>query len=467
LIAARTDTHLWAEHYDRQIADVFAIQSEIAQQIADQLRAKISPEEKAAMTERPTADLQAYALYSEAKTIFGWGNWAGADKELARKVALLEKAIRRDSKFALAYCALAEAHDNLYWLTDDRKHLELAKNAADTALRLRPDLGQPHLELARYYYTAGNAGDFDHAYEELTIARRTLPNDSGALYIAGKIDRHRNRWSDSVAELQRASELDPNNPEPSFHLLQNYRLMRRYDLWKQLLQKNAGQRENAWDQLNLAQLKLDTGDPAGAQAVLAQIPQDFSPTANIWSLRFTVALYLRDYDAASRVIAATPAKFAEDNFGGQSPQSTADGWIARLRGDNEKAQAIFLEGRKRFDAKWRNEVKDQNYFVQAATFDAALGRKNEAIAEARQAVELLPIAKDSLLGPRVVANLAQVYASTGEKDRAIEQLEIVAKIPAGPTYGELKYDPDWGNLRGDPRFEKIVASLTPKDGDSK
>src|SRR4029077_493335 len=197
LIDARNDTHLWAEHYDRDVADVFAIQSEIAQQIADQLQAKLSPQEKAAIAERPTADPVAYAFYTQAKAIGDESDWEGADRSLNRKVELLEKATQRDPNFALAYCALAKAQCDLYSVIVAESlsgaHLELAKKAADAALRVRPDLGEAHLELARYYF---QAGDYDRARDELVIARRTLPNDSEALYIAARIDRRQSRWDD-------------------------------------------------------------------------------------------------------------------------------------------------------------------------------------------------------------------------------------------------------------------------------
>src|ERR1041384_5818365 len=157
LIDARNDTHLWAEHYDRDVAGVFAVQTEIAQQIADQLKVNLSPAEKAAIPERPTADLMAHAYYIKAKEIDVWSNWEGAEKSMAQKVGLLEKAIQRDPNFALAYCALAKTHVYLGDdEADDRKHLELAKNAAETPVQLRPDLAEAHLELARYYWV--NAG---------------------------------------------------------------------------------------------------------------------------------------------------------------------------------------------------------------------------------------------------------------------------------------------------------------------
>jgi TolB-like protein/thioredoxin-like negative regulator of GroEL len=466
LIDARTDTHLWAEHYDRDVSDVFAIQTEIAQQIADQLRSELSPAERAAIAERPTTDLVAYALYTKAKDLtwdVAWDDWEGAEKSLNRKVELLEKATQHDASFALAYCELAKAQCDLFLATGaelsdlSRTRLELAKKAADAALRVRPDLGEAHLELARYYFCAG---DFDRARDELTITRRKLPNNSEALYIAARIDRRQNRWDDSLANFQKASELDPRNTEVAFWCRDTYFEMRRYNELEQLLTKDAasGTLQGPWTQLWLAMIKLAKGDAVAAQALLAQVPFDFSPTAWIWEFRFTAALYLRDYDAANRVITATPMKWADQALRGQPPESWADGQVAVARGDKQKAQSIFLAARRRVDATWGTNIKDERYFVSIAGLDAGLGRKEEAIREAERAVDLRPIAKDSLQGPEIATSVALVYAWTGERDRALEQLEIVAKIPAGPSYGDLKFNPCWDSLRGDKRFDKIVAA---------
>jgi len=219
----------------------------------------------------------------------------------------------------------------------------------------------------------------------------------------------------------------------------------------------SGALQDPWTQLWLAELKLAEGDPVAAQALLAQVPLEFSPIEWIWKTRFDAALYLRDYDAANRVIAATPAKFAYVHDG-QPPESFADGRIALARGDKEKALSVFEAARKKWDATWGDNPKDQEYLRQAAVLDAGLGRKEDAIREALRAVELMPGAKSSLFGPRAVTNLALVYAWTGERDRALEQLETVATIPAGPTNGDLRFNPCWDSLRGDPRFDKIVAA---------
>jgi TolB-like protein/Flp pilus assembly protein TadD len=465
LIDARNDTHLWAEHYDRDFADIFALQNEIAQQIANQLQAKLSTAERAAIAERPTADPVAYAYYAKAKEIDIYSNWEDAENEKAakQKVELLEKATQRDPNFALAYCALAKAQLDQF---DKLENFELAKKSAETALRLRPDLAEGHLALARYYWLAPDSiigvdreAAYDRARDELAIVRRMLPNNAEALLIDATIGRRQNRWDASLANLQKASELDPSNGEVAFRLEQIYFEMRRYSELEQFIKKQAasggprtGPLEDPFKWLPMT--KLAQGDPVAAQSLLDQVPPEYDPGDLIWDIRIKTVLYLRDYDAANRVVAATPAKFADGNW--------AYGQIARARGDNQKAMAAFAAAREKMEAQQGDKPKDADYFAGVAKLDAGLGRKEEAIREARQAVELLPFAKDSLNGPVLVANLALVYAWTGEHDRALEQLEKVATLPGSwhdvVTYGDLLLNPCWDDLRGDPRFDKIVAA---------
>ena len=457
LIDARTDTHLWAEHYDRDVADVFAVQTEIAQQIADQLKANLSPAEKAAIVERPTSDLVAYAYYTKAKEIDTYGNWQSGENEKAaeQKVELLEKATQRDPNFALAYCALAKAQMDI-------EDFELAKRAAETALRLRPDLPEPHLALARYYWLAPDSiigGDreasYDRARDELAIVRRKLPNNAEALLIEAVIGRRQNRWDASLANLQKASELDPRNGEVAYRLEQIYFEMRRYSELEQFIKKQAasgGPRVGAIeDPFNwLALIKLAQGDPVAAKSLLEQLPAEYSPGEWIWDIRFKTALYLRDYDAANRVIAATPG-----------PAGWAEGLVARARGDKQKALAVFAAARKELETKSADKPEGVDVLVEISKLDAGLGRKKNAIHEAQRAVELLPIAKDAVNGPDNIANLALVYAWTGERDRALEQLEKIATVPTSPgspTYGDFLLNPCWDDLRGDKRFDKIVAA---------
>jgi tetratricopeptide (TPR) repeat protein len=393
-------------------------------------------------------------------------NWEGDEKNLNQKVELLEKAVQHDPKFALAYCELAKTQIDLSSFVGEpevQKHLELAKNAAEAALRVRPDLGEAHLELARYYFYAGVfTNDYDRAREELIIVRRKLPNNAEALVIEAMIGRHQNHWDTSLANLQRASELDPRNSDVAFRLGQIYFEMRRYSELQQFLTK-AGAR-GTFDKplVWLARIKLAQGDPVAAQSFLEQVPLDYSPGPWIWDIRFTAALYLRDYNAAIGVLAATPAKWAELAFG-EAGSHGVYAYLARLRGDKEKALATFTVARKKLEPKLADKPDDAPCLSEIAIFDAGVGRKEEAIREARRAVELQPIAKDAVNGPVRVTALALVYAWTGERDRALEQLEKVATVPAVlggsvPTYGDLRFNPCWDDLRSDPRFDKIVAA---------
>jgi tetratricopeptide (TPR) repeat protein len=207
-------------------------------------------------------------------------------------------------------------------------------------------------------------------------------------------------------------------------------------------------------------MKLAQGDPVAAQSLIEQVPLEYSPGEWIWDTRFKTVLYLRDYDAANRVIAATPANLADAAFDlVHGSANWAYGLVARARGDKQKALAAFAAAREKLEAKFGDKPDDAGYLSEVGALDAGLGRKEEAIREARRAVEMMPIATDSLNGPNNVANLALVYAWTGERDAALEQLEKVATLSGyGPTYGDLLLNPCWDDLRGDPRFDKIVAA---------
>jgi tetratricopeptide (TPR) repeat protein len=234
--------------------------------------------------------------------------------------------------------------------------------------------------------------------------------------------------------------------------------MRRYSDWEKLaLQAANGNTDDPWFKQHMADIKLAQGDPVAAQRLLDQIPLDFSPMPFIWDTRFRAALYLRDYDAANRVIAAVPAKWADFAFDG--PAEWAHAQVARARGDKHAALAGFQNARPKEDASSKHQPERPGDISAIARYDAGLGRKEEAIGEARRAVELMPTALDSLYGPQNVANLALVYAWTGERDAALEQLEKIATLPGqAPTYGDLLLNPCWDELRRDPRFDKILAA---------
>jgi TolB-like protein/Flp pilus assembly protein TadD len=476
LVDTRTDKHLWGQTYDRDLADVFAIQSEIAQKIADQLEAKISPREKAAIEQQPTSDITAYDLYVRATSLIDKAAYANEEEEGAKDrfqaVDLLNQAVARDPGFLLAYCRLAEAHDVLYFTAVDRtpNRLALAKAAIDAAFRLKPDSGEAHLALATHFYLG--YFDYDRARDELAVALRTLPNNARIFEWSGYIDRRQNRWHDAVRNHERAMELDPRNVRILAGAAVTYRLIREYGQAKAIFDrivalepKNVDYRRwRAWTEVR------ERADLRPVQAVLAT--DDPALLRTYASDRFMVALWARNPVAADNALAAlTNNGFFGLRIGpAQFSPAYAEGLIARMKGDKDGARAAFNAARTEQEKVVRAQPDDWTESPELCflgLIDAALGRKQEALSEGRRAAELLPVTKHALDGADILYCYAAICAQIGERDLAIEQLETLAKIPAGAHYGELRLDPFWDPLRGDPRFEKIVASLAPKESGRK
>jgi TolB-like protein/Tfp pilus assembly protein PilF len=465
LIDARSDAHLWAQTYDRDLADVFAIQSEIAKTIADQLQAKLSPNERAAIEERPTGDLAAFDLYNRARALQLSASFGGRAKEnFLQAVELLNQTVARDPKFFIAYCRLAEVHDRLYFINADHTPARLAsaEAAVQAALRLRPDDGEAHLALANYYYYGFR--DYDRARAEIAIAQRALPNSSQVFALMGYIDRRQGRWDESARNLEKALELDPRN----FYTLQqvavNYNSLRRYadmvavlDRALSLVPKDVDTR------VARALIDLDwRADPrplhATIDAIVAEDPATASSFADSW---MTLALCERDAAAAGRALAALAGnESGEDAV--RFSRAFSEGLLARARGDNAAARSAFTAARAQQENVVRAQPDNAPPLCVLGLIDAGLGRKEDALREGRRAVELLPVTRDSLNGAHMIEFFAIICAWTGEKDLALQQLAIATQIPGSLSYGRLRLHPYWDSLRGDPRFEKIVASLAPK-----
>ena len=464
LTDARTATPVWAENYERDLGDVFAIQGDIVQRILSQLRVTVSPEEKTAIAEKPTQDLAAYGFYVRAKALIASISIsAKINEKLREAVQLLDQAIARDPGFYPAYCELSAANDYLYFFGMDHSPARLA--SADAALkaivRLRPDAPETHLARADFLYRCYL--DYDRARAELALVERALPNNSEIFELSGYMDRRQGLWDESARSLQRALGLDPRN----FLILQQIALS--YQEFGKFAPMAA-----ALDRaLVLAPGDLDTrvtralvdlewkADPRSlheiVREILAEDPATAPDLADQW---FYVALCERDPAAARQALAVMPASgtAVDLNF----PRSWCEGLAARARGDNAAAYAAFLAAR----AELQKVVTEQpNYgpgFGVLGLTDAALGRKEEALREGRRAVELLPVTKDAIDGAELVKYLGVIYAWCGEKDLAIQQITTTLRIPSTLSYGNLKLHPCWDPLRGDPRFEKIVADLAPK-----
>ena len=465
LIDARTDSHLWAERYDRDVADVFAIESELAGKIVAQLQAQISPSVKAAIEQKPTADLVAHDLYIRAKTLVATAVFSTPEQEsLSEAVRLLNQAIERDPAFALAYYQLVRAHDLLYFGGTDHTpaRLTLADSAIQSLTRLRPDSGEAHLALANHLYLGYL--DYDHAREELKLAQQSLPNDPLVFEILGYIDRRQGRWAESTKNLERAIELDPQNRGFLKQLADSYVCLRQYaDAERVLDRVIALAPKDSSMRAYRASIELEWhADPHPLSSTIrAIIAEDSREAQNIAELWLKVSLCERDFDGARRALAALPiAGCYYDTI--PFPRSWCEGVAARMRGDTAAAHAAFAKTR----AETAKLIADQPDYAEALCVlgmaDAALGNKEDAIREGRRAVELTPVSKNAIAGPSLIECLALIDAWTGEKDLALHQLAVAVSTPGFLSYGELRLHPYWDPLRGDPRFEKIVASLAPK-----
>src|SRR5437773_3585230 len=465
LIDARTDGHQWAQSFDRDIADVFAIQSEIAKAIADQLRAKLSPTEKTAIEQPPTSDVTAFDLYNRAKNILLTMSFnANVQPLYFQAVELLNQAIARDPSFFEAYCLLAYAHDNLYFLANDHTpaRLALAETAIQSAFRLRPDAGEAHLARAENLYRGYL--DYDGAIAELEIARKTLPNDSRVPELIGYIVRRQGKHEEAVKYLQRALELDPRNFFIIEQIALSYQNLRRYPEMAAILDRALAIKPGDVEiGATRALADLDWKDDARPlhqtiESTLATDPEAIKNVADTW---FQCAIAERDPAAAERALVA----LGQNNLGNDavylSPEF-ATGLIARLTKDETKARAAFAAARTKQEKLVQEQPNYGPVLCVLGLIDAGLGRKEEALREGRRAVDLLPVTKDSINGAHMIEYYAMIAAWVGEKDLACEQLAKVVQMPGTISYGQLKLLPFWDPLRGDPRFDKIVASLAPK-----
>jgi serine/threonine protein kinase/Tfp pilus assembly protein PilF len=465
LIDTRTDTHVWVEQYDRDLNDLFAIQSEIAQKVAAQLHVKITPAEKQAIQRKPTGDLVAFDLYSRANDILSGKN--SRPQDFAPAVDLLNRAVARDPSFLEAYCQLAFTHDQIYFDEIDRTpaRLAMAKDAIDSAFRLKPDSGEAHLARAVHLYRGYL--DYDGALAELKIARQTLPNQARIFQLMGFIQRRQGYWQESTRNLEHAADLDPRDLGTLEPLSADYARFRRYAEAKTWLTRAVAVAEpdDISMKLALPEGELDVNaDPRPLHQAIDSI-RATNPAAGTSTIAHDwlfCALAERDGAAATQALSAVSEN--EISLGDKVSfnRHFVEGLIARMRNDERNAQLAFAAAR----AEQERIVEAQPDFgptwCALGMIDAGLGRKEEALREGRRALELLPLEKDALVGQYLARYFAVIAAWVGEKDLACEQLAVVVQPPSNVSYGELKLMPWWDPLRGDPRFEKIVASLAPK-----
>ena len=467
LIDTRTDSHVWAEGYDRDLKDMFAVQSEIAQKVAQQLHAKVSPAEKLAIERPPTTDLTAFELYSRARSLSLTGSFSSSEKANLLKAAdLLNHAVADDPTFFQAYCQLAWVHDELYNFRFDRtpERLALAEAAIDSAFRLRPDAGEAHLVRAGHLYRGYR--DYDRALAELDTAYHTLPNDARLFELKGYIERRRpgGKQGEALSNLERAIDLDPRN----FFMLQqtalNYDYLRRYREEAAIFDRALAIEPNDVEtKVARAEVEFDwKADTRPLRQLIDELraknPGAMQSVADSW---LVCALAERNTSAAANALTALGEDGVDNGVVKYGPL-LVKGLIARMSGDDDKARVAFTAARTEQERVLRADPNDAGAICILGLIDAALGRKEEALREGRRAVELVPAEKDATNGGRMIAWFARIAAWVGDDALACEQLARATRLPVGLSYGQLKLMPWWDPLRGDPCFEKIVAALAPK-----
>ena len=466
LVDARNDAHLWAQTYTRDLADAFAIQSEIAEAIAQQLQAHLSADEKARIAKPSTTDPVAYDLYLRAQQLDDLSNDPDAKGHLLQGISLLEEAVRRDPKFLRAYCLMCETHLDLYWGGSDHtnQRRELARVALEKAEQIQPDAGEVHWQKGLYAYHGFR--DYDQALTEFEIAKRLLPNEARIFANIGAVDRRTARWEEAQANFRRAVELDPRNFNVLVEAGSVFFATRQWAEGRRLHKQALTILPNNAFASNLLGFSFfaETGDPAAWRKQLDIVAQQGPDAARGVAFPLLVCSWAqRDRSAAEKVVALIPLEgIANSQDEALIPREYCIGRTAWLFGNQQLAETALTSAREIFE----RTIQEQPDYPQALSYlgltDAMLGRCSEAIEEGKRACKILPYTVDSLVGSLFEKYLAMIYAACGEKDAALQQLDRSATLPVGLTYGELKCNPEWDPLRGDPRFEQIVSRLAPK-----
>ena len=464
LIDARTDTQVWGITFERSLADIFAVQSEVALNIVNQLKAKLSSAEEAAIKQKPTNDLIAYDLFARAKVLIESTVYSSRVKDsLFEAAQLLDEATARDPTFLRAFCQLARVHDKIYLLGLDHTpaRVALGDEAIKRAVAINPDAGEVHLAQANHLYCAYL--DFDLARRELAIATSLLPNEPRCFELGGFLERRSGNWEQAVRHLSKALELDPRNIYLLQQLSLTYEHLRRFpEMAATLDRAGAIVPDDVGTRIGRAFVDLEwRADTKPLHAVIQQAitkdPAIANEIAEIWLL---LALCERDWVTAERVLSASSDACRFENV--LFPAGWCEGFLARERGDTAAARETLLTAR----AAGEKIVREQPDFGEAlcalGMIGAALGDRDNAVKHGERAVQLVPVERDAINGPLLVQYLSIIYSWTGQKDLAIKQLKRTATIPSATNYGLLRLHPFWDELRGDPRFEQIVASLAPK-----
>jgi TolB-like protein/Flp pilus assembly protein TadD len=456
LIDASNDRHLWAQVYDRELTDMFAVQSELAQEIARALKATLAPEEEERIKRKPTENADAYLLYQEAHEIFSRPDRHHDD--VARAEGLYEKAIQLDPNFALAQARLSHLESWMFYAIEPLPaRAQKARAAAEEAVRLQPDLPESHLARGYVHYYVDR--DYDAALSELAIARRGLPNDPGIFRAMAAIQRRQGKWDESSASYARAVSLDPKDPILLENMGMNYLAVRDYAKAARIFDRAV---KAAPETFTIRELRArvdfySRGDLQPMQALLASWPENIDPNGTITLARFNYKMYERKFDEVIGILERSPAEKSRGETSAPISKAFLKATAYAAMKDEPKARASYEEAREKAEAAARESPEDGPRHALLGLIYAGLGRCDEAKAEAKRAVDLLPESKDAFDGPILIMSRARIHMLCGDLDTAISLLDHSLQTPAGATIHELRLDPIWDPLRADPRFQSMLA----------
>jgi len=451
LINAENDQHIWAEDYDRELTDVFAIQSDLAQQIASELRAKLSPIEKALIERKPTENSEAYLAFVEGHDLLTRPDRLRADTEKSEQ--LFERATRLDPNFARAFAALGWVEDWMYHSFDPTPARKAkAQAAAEEAVRLQPDLPEAHLAVGFYHYYCER--NYQSALGEFAIARKSLPNSADVYLAIGAIQRRQGKWAESTANMEKAASLSPKDAFLLVNLADNYRAADDFEHADKVFDRAIEVAPNSVSaRTGKAMLAVDLkGDLSEIDRQLAQIHTGANSDAEGTFGRAYLLMLQRKFHDAVAILKQLPADVRSD----EKPKEYLEGALYTFVNDKEHARSAFHRARSILEKAIQQGSDDASRHIVLGMVLAGLGEKDAAIAEGKRAVALLPESQDALDGPKMTLMLAQIYAWTGENDAALELLERSLITPAGVTVSSLKLDPIWDPLRSDARFQALV-----------
>jgi len=467
LIDTRNNRQIWANRYDRTLVDSLGLQGELASEIADTLRATLSDDERALAAAKPTRNADAYVFYLRANQISRNPDTLLEDYKIAEQLYM--QAIELDPNFALAHARLASVCAEVFRYYEPTDSWRAKAHAeAEAALRLQPNLAEGHFALGQCVYWMDQ--DYDRALEQFEIASRLSPSNAGTRRLIAAIERRQGKWQAALEAYERVAKLDPQNPSTARELMYTNSSMRRWPeaaRWAEQMRALAPTSLVAKIQSGYVNFQWK-GDTGLLKSMLAEIPAGVDPDGSVTAARWDAAMLERDYSAAKKVLETSSANETSYSLAGLTPKIFLGGCTYVAQGDNASAQKAFEEARPAFEAAVKEAPESAERHASLGWLYALMGRKNDAIAEGRRAVELKPESKDAVDGSLLSGYLALIYARVGENDLAIPLIERLLKTSGAVdsanyaiTVNDLKHRWEWDPIRDDPRFKQLIAETSP------